>query len=77
VNQRNNVTHATRQVPSGKWTSKLGVNIDIEHNLVGSLEDAGLTDEEYGKVVQFLKRPIKLKPALSFSAPLALPAPRT
>ena len=26
------VTHAARQLPSGKWTSKLGDADDIEHN---------------------------------------------
>ena len=57
VNQRNNVTHAARQKPSGKWISKLGVNIDIEHGSANSLEDEGLTDDEYGKVIRFLKRP--------------------
>jgi hypothetical protein len=57
INQRGNVTHAARQKPSGKWTSKLGVMEDIEHPLLSSLEDAGLTDYDYGKVDQFLKRP--------------------
>ena len=32
--------HASRQLPSGKWTSKLGGGDDIEHTLDG-LNDAG------------------------------------
>ncbi len=26
-------THAARQLPSGRWTSKLGRNVDVEHEL--------------------------------------------
>ena len=44
------VTHAARQLPSGRWTSKLGRNIDIEHTL------RGLEGPTYGTVVRFLKR---------------------
>ena len=29
------VTHAARQLPSGRWTSKLGYDVDIEHGLRG------------------------------------------
>lgn len=47
-------THAARQLPSGKWTSKLGQLEDIEH---GTLE--GLTGGLYGEVGQILKRPIR------------------
>lgn len=46
-------THAARQLPSGRWTSKLGVSVDIEHEL-RALEGA-----EYGKVILFLQRPWK------------------
>jgi hypothetical protein len=45
-------THAARQLPSGRWTSKLGPQEDIEHEL-GALEGP-----LYGTVVQVLKRPI-------------------
>jgi len=58
INEKQNVTHAARQKPSGAWTSKLGVMEDIEHPLLTSLEDAGIKDDDYGKVGQFLKRPI-------------------
>lgn len=43
--------HAARQLVDGSWTSKLGKNIDISHELVG-VEGQG-----YGKAVMFLKRP--------------------
>ena len=44
------VKHAARQLPSGKWTSKLGSNIDIEHTL------EGLECPFYGQIIQFMKR---------------------
>lgn len=45
-------THAARQLPNGKWSSKLGRWEDIEHEL------DGLTSEIYGSVKQILKRPL-------------------
>ncbi|MCK9581516.1 MAG: hypothetical protein M0Q92_13860 [Methanoregula sp.] len=47
------VTHASRQLPTGKWTSKLGQSHDIEHTLIG------LNSKKYGMVQQILKRKIK------------------
>jgi hypothetical protein len=44
------VTHAARQLASGRWTSKLGRGVDIEHDL------PGLEGSVYGYVVQILKR---------------------
>jgi hypothetical protein len=44
--------HAARQLPSGRWTSKLGPMEDIEHAL---LDLAGIV---YGSVVLVLKRPV-------------------
>ncbi len=32
------VTHAARQLPNGCWTSKLGSDVDIEHDCTGSKE---------------------------------------
>jgi hypothetical protein len=61
MNQLGNVTHAARQKDHATWTSKLGVMEDIEHPRLSSLEDAGLTDDEYGKVSKFLKRPAPAK----------------
>jgi hypothetical protein len=45
-------THAARQLPTGRWTSKLGRWEDIEHEL------DGLVCEMYGAVRQILKRPL-------------------
>ena len=44
-------THAARQLPSGKWTSKLGREEDIAHVL-----DA-LIGGQYGEIAQVLRRP--------------------
>ncbi len=46
-------THAARQLGSGSWTSKLGLDVDITHRLraVG-----GHRKEGYGDVVIFMKR---------------------
>ena len=44
--------HACRQLPNGRWASKLGRSEDIEH----ALHD--LTGTAYGKAVLFMKRPI-------------------
>jgi hypothetical protein len=42
--------HAARQLPNGRWTSKLGVSEDIEH----ALHD--LTGLIYGSVALVFKR---------------------
>ncbi len=47
------LTRAARQLPNGKWTSKLGRWQDIEHEL------DGLVGEMYGTVKQILKRAIE------------------
>jgi hypothetical protein len=43
--------HAARQLPNGRWTSKLGELEDVEHSL------DGLNGAWYGSVVSILKRP--------------------
>ena len=43
--------HASRQLPSGRWTSKLGEMEDVEHDL------HDLTGMVYGSVVLVMKRP--------------------
>lgn len=43
--------HAARQLPGGRWTSKLGLLEDIEH----ALHD--LTGTAYGSVVLVMRRP--------------------
>jgi hypothetical protein len=49
INQR--PTHAARQLVTGVWTSKMGPNIDIEHDTV-EVVAGGI----YGEVVAFLGR---------------------
>ena len=44
-------THAARQLPTGKWTSKLGRDVDIEHETPDDVA-GGI----YGEVVQVMKR---------------------
>lgn len=44
--------HAARQLLSGKWTSKLGKGVDIEHTLIA------LQGTLYGKIAVFLRRPV-------------------
>jgi hypothetical protein len=44
--------HAARQLPSGRWTSKLGELEDIEHGL------RDLEGDAYGTVVLIMKRPL-------------------
>jgi len=43
--------HATRQLSDGRWASKLGRNIDIEHQNADSL-----TGRDYGTVAVFMRR---------------------
>ena len=47
---RRKAKHVARQLPNGKWTSKCGGDIDIEHPL------RGLEGPRYGAVVRVLKR---------------------
>jgi len=49
---RGEVMHAARQLPDGRWTSKLGMDVDIEHSL------RALEGGVYGNVVLVLSRPI-------------------
>jgi hypothetical protein len=44
-------THAARQLPSGRWTSKLSQSEDIEHDL------RALEGQVYGTAAVFLRRP--------------------
>lgn len=43
--------HAARQLESGRWTSKLGIREDIEHDTLETLEDG-----PYGKATVFLRK---------------------
>jgi hypothetical protein len=44
-------THAARQLPNGRWTSKLGKDMDIEHRL------KDIEGPCYGKVALVFRRP--------------------
>ena len=46
-------THAARQLPSGKWTSKLGGGMDIEHDTPEVVAEG-----VYGHVLQVMKRAV-------------------
>ncbi len=43
--------HAARQLETGKWTSKLGSSVDIEHDSV-----LGVCSAQYGVLLQILAR---------------------
>lgn len=46
-------THAARQLPDGRWTSKLGKLEDIVHAAIEHLHGS-----DYGQAAVFLKRPV-------------------
>ena len=48
--------HAARQLPSGRWTSKLGPLEDVNHLLYG------LIGREYGDIVIYMKRRLRPSP---------------
>jgi len=51
-------THAARQLDSGLWTSKLGQDIDVEHDTPDAiLREIAALAPIYGMPVQYLKRP--------------------
>lgn len=43
-------THAARQLPDGKWTSKLGMQVDLSHGL------GALNGPQYGEPTSFVRR---------------------
>jgi len=45
-------THAAKQLPSGRWSSKLGKLEDIEHSL------PDISGSIYGSVARIMRRPI-------------------
>jgi hypothetical protein len=48
---KGSVTHMARQLSDGKWTSKLGNDVDISHNTLQAVEG-----NVYGVVKQILRR---------------------
>ena len=55
-------THAARQLPDGSWTSKLGIQVDISHEL------EGLRGNRYGRPSVYMKRPNSCDHALEEGA---------
>jgi hypothetical protein len=49
-------SHVARQLPTGRWTSKMGKNVDIEHDL------EALTGVAFGEVVMLMHRPAAAPP---------------
>lgn len=45
--------HAARQLADGRWTSKMGGNIDIEHTT-----PHGIEGPYYGTVVKYFRKPV-------------------
>ena len=51
-------THVARQLPNGRWTSKLGADVDIEHELEDLIRRRSPSASyRYGEVVGYMKRP--------------------
>jgi hypothetical protein len=48
-------THAALQLPSGRWTSKLGALEDVDHSDLAALQGPA-----YGSAVRYLKRAFQL-----------------
>lgn len=46
-------SHVSRQLASGKWTSKLGKWVLIEHDTPEAVAGGA-----YGSIIQFMKRPL-------------------
>ena len=52
-------THVARQLPSGRWTSKLGDYCDIEHELEDLVGIRSANSEfRYGEIVAYMQRPL-------------------
>ena len=49
-------SHVARQLPDGSWTSKLGSQVDIQHNLKEDLKNDPFL-ETYGRVSVLMKKP--------------------
>ena len=51
-------THVARQLENGRWTSKLGEQWDIEHELEAVAgQESAWPAYRYGSVVAFMSRP--------------------
>jgi hypothetical protein len=56
VDSEGEPSHVARQLPNGKWTTKLGELEDIEHEL------RALEGSEYGTVIRIYQRPMTFTP---------------
>jgi hypothetical protein len=50
-------SHVAKQLPNGKWTSKLGAGNDIIHESIDAFEQS-----RYGVAHRFMKRPLRRMP---------------
>ncbi len=51
-------THVARQLESGRWTSKLGDDVDVEHDLDALTTSANRTGRwRYGEIAAYMSRP--------------------
>ena len=49
--------HVARQFPNGRWTSKLGLDVDIEHDLEDLIRRRSpASSYRYGEIVGYMKR---------------------
>jgi hypothetical protein len=59
-NREEPFSHVARQLPNGKWTSKLGPDEDIEHDTLAALEgNTWVHQKSYGRVVRIMKRRVR------------------
>lgn len=50
-------THVARQLPNGRWTSKLGTDVDIEHDLQDVIRRRSPSASyRYGEIVGYMRR---------------------
>jgi hypothetical protein len=54
-------THAARQLPNGKWASKIGKLQDIEHDSLDALSSVNewigtVRDKAYGRILQIMRK---------------------
>lgn len=55
VDANNVPTHASRQLETGEWASKLGKNVDIIHDTPEAV--GGFEGRAYGRVALLMRRP--------------------
>lgn len=50
--------HVAKQLPSGRWSSKLGSDCDIEHDLTDLIRlESPYPGYQYGEIAGFMRRP--------------------